>query len=289
MHSEILIKGHSGCEINVIQEGHILKVRKSTRNKSYFPRLLLQAQKQKRFRETHIRNIVTPAIHKIEESGIECAFYMDYIYSLNFVEYFEQSSPQKLQHFIHHLIELIDWEIKNSPIKDIPASWIQNKFESVSNNIKNNPSLKSIEHIDNILIDSDKVFSEVKDLRLPIGECHGDLTFSNILFNEEQIYLIDFLDSFIESPLLDMVKIRQDSVHGWSYLMYSSHYDNVRHFITLNHIDQKLNDFFSKYSWYEEYYGLFQLLNFLRILQYAKSEKVVKYLLKEINIILKSL
>jgi len=35
-----------------------------------------------------------------------------------------------------------------------------------------------------------------KDITIPIGYCHGDLTLSNILLKEETYYLIDFLDSF---------------------------------------------------------------------------------------------
>lgn len=63
---------------------------------------------------------------------------------------------------------------------------------------------------------------------MPVGVCHGDLTFSNILFNGNNYYLIDFLDSFIEAPLLDIVKIRQDSAHLWSQLMYTKSYDQIR-------------------------------------------------------------
>ena len=58
---------------------------------------------------------------------------------------------------------------------------------------------------------SQRVFDALSDMLIPVGTCHGDLTFSNILFNGNNYYLIDFLDSFIESPLLDIVKLRQDT------------------------------------------------------------------------------
>ncbi len=63
---------------------------------------------------------------------------------------------------------------------------------------------------------------------MPVGICHGDLTFSNMLFNGNNYYLIDFLDSFVESPLLDIVKLRQDSAYLWSQLMYIHDYDKIR-------------------------------------------------------------
>ncbi len=31
--------------------------------------------------------------------------------------------------------------------------------------------------------------------------------------------MIDFLDSFIETPLMDIVKLRQDTKYNWSYLL----------------------------------------------------------------------
>ena len=59
-----------------------------------------------------------------------------------------------------------------------------------------------------IMAECAKVFEQLPiEIEIPMGKCHGDLTFSNILFNGNNYYLIDFLDSFIESPLLDLVKI----------------------------------------------------------------------------------
>lgn len=55
-------------------------------------------------------------------------------------------------------------------------------------------------------------------LVIPIGKCHGDLTLSNmILTQDNKMYLFDFLESFIESPLQDISKIIQDMRHGWSF------------------------------------------------------------------------
>ena len=116
--------------------------------------------------------------------------------------------------------------------------------------------------------------------------CHGDLTLSNILFNGNNYYLIDFLDSFIETPLMDIVKLRQDTAYLWSPLMYTGTYDVTRLNIICNKIDRDLDKYFSQYEWYRRYYDMFQLLNFFRILQYAKEEKVVSYLKMALNRIL---
>ena len=101
--------------------------------------------------------------------------------------------------------------------------------------------------------------------------------------NGNNYYLIDFLDSFIESPLLDLVKIRQDSQYEWSRLMYEGDVDLVRLSIISQKIDYEIDSYYSQYVWYREYYHVFQLMNFLRILQYAKEEKVTNYLKNVIN------
>ncbi|TDE21618.1 phosphotransferase [Vibrio owensii] len=56
------------------------------------------------------------------------------------------------------------------------------------------------------------------DLNLPIGECHGDLTLSNLKITEEnQLALFDFLSCEINSPIQDAAKIIQDFEYGWSF------------------------------------------------------------------------
>lgn len=50
------------------------------------------------------------------------------------------------------------------------------------------------------------------------GTCHGDFTLSNIICESENIfYLIDFLQTFDESPLQDMSKLLQERKYGWSF------------------------------------------------------------------------
>jgi thiamine kinase-like enzyme len=55
-------------------------------------------------------------------------------------------------------------------------------------------------------------------LVFPLGNCHGDLTLSNIIFDQSVgVTLIDFLDTYLESPLQDIAKLKQDYVYGWSF------------------------------------------------------------------------
>jgi hypothetical protein len=55
-------------------------------------------------------------------------------------------------------------------------------------------------------------------LDFPIGRCHGDLTLSNVILSPGQnVVLIDFLDTYLETPLQDVAKLMQDFEYGWSF------------------------------------------------------------------------
>tara|TARA_B100001142_G_C14299415_1_gene642205 strand:+ start:1277 stop:1612 length:336 start_codon:yes stop_codon:yes gene_type:complete len=104
--------------------------------------------------------------------------------------------------------------------------------------------------------------------------------------NNMKIYLIDFLDSFIETPLFDIIKIRQDTCFNWTLNLYKYNCDKNKIIITMNYLDNKINNYFKKYIWYEKCYKYYQILNILRILQYSKDNKIVCVLLKYLNILL---
>ena len=122
-------------------------------------------------------------------------------------------------------------------------------------------------------------------VNIPIGLCHGDLTLSNILigYNDFNIYLIDFLDSFIETPLFDILKVRQDTSYLWSLKLFEHKCDENKIIIHLNYIDEIIHTHFKKYQWYEELYDYFQIINLLRVFQYCKTESTASFLYEEIN------
>ena len=82
---------------------------------------------------------------------------------------------------------------------------------------------------------------------------------------------------------MDVVKIRQDSTYQWSRLMYVKPLDKIRLDIICSKIDEVLDAYFNRYKWYREYYRVFQLMNMLRVLQYAKEEQTVTYLKNILN------
>lgn len=278
------IQGHSGCDISIVTEDNELHIHKSTHDAGYVPRLVNQANKQIEASRTEYQHIRVPKIFEVLQSPTDATIKMEYIYSKNFVEYFESAGFEQIKYLIGAIKYFIDLEINASSMQTVPANILTDKMADVASKVANNVHLKDDAEAQELVRRSSEVMDAVGDMEMPVGTCHGDLTFSNILFNGNNYYLIDFLDSFIESPLLDIVKIRQDTAYMWSTLMYHKPFDKVRLSIISEKIDSAIDEYFTgKYEWYRRYYMPLQLMNFLRILQYGHDEKVIAYLKRVIS------
>ena len=107
-----------------------------------------------------------------------------------------------------------------------------------------------------------------------------------MIYSHDNIYLIDFLDSFIDSPLIDLVKIKQDLYHNWAL-------NNLENYSTHEYYRAVQ---VSKFIWnkiYERYksiidtkeFEILEIINFLRIEPYIKNNQMIISL----NKIIKSL
>lgn len=285
---KIEVKGHSGCDIEIARDGLALFIEKSTRDTRYVPRLVAQFEKQQHAFEQNNGRVRIPQIYEIRKTDSFAVAKMEYIYSQNFIDYFETAGFEEIHSFIDCISEFIEKEIAASQIIAISSEVLLEKFRDVKSKVNANPLFHDDAEVERMMDAASGCFNALPHtLTLPVGRCHGDLTFSNILFSKSSFYLIDFLDSFIETPLMDIVKLRQDSAYGWSKLMFNGTFDSTRLQIVSTRIDDEIQRRFSKYDWYHDYYPSFQLMNFLRILQYAKEEKVADYLSKIINQLLK--
>lgn len=276
---EIEVKGHSGCQIDIVNGGGNLYINKSTHDKDYIFRLYRQAIKQQEAAKATYQHIRIPEIYEIEKAENYLSIRMEYVYSKNYVDYFEDAGFDQIDYFIKALKIFIDSEIEHSVLININRKIVLDKFQDVCNKVHHNVFLNNDKEVTGILERSAVIFHGInEEIKIPVGCCHGDLTFSNILFNGNNYYLIDFLDSFIESPLLDLVKVRQDSKYAWSQQMYEHDLDVVRMNIISQKIDEEIDKYYSHYDWYRRYYAVFQLMNFLRIIQYVKEENVLLFL-----------
>ena len=51
-------------------------------------------------------------------------------------------------------------------------------------------------------------------------------------------------------------------------------------------VEMEIDIYYSNYDWYNKYYSTCQLMNFLRVIQYAKEERTVAFLKNVLNSIL---
>ena len=104
-----------------------------------------------------------------------------------------------------------------------------------------------------------------------------------MLFSNK-IILIDFLDSFIESPIQDIAKLLQEVNLEWSLLMSSGIRDITKIQISYNYLKWKIiQRITQEFPQYSKQIDLFYLITLLRIIPYIKEERIYKIVLKEIR------
>lgn len=269
------IKGHSNFEVKLEKLNNDTVVTKSSSSKD-FDRLSKQMDKQKEFFERYSEKfkINTPKIIKNKDNK----FYMEYVYfSENFIDFIVNGNIRKTNWFLKKIFNIIENYLQECKYEYLERGVLKDKIDSVKDNLLKNSYIefdssfiqKNLKYLyDNI--------ERIEKVKIPLGICHGDLTFSNILIdcNDMNLYLIDFLDSFIESPLSDIVKIRQDTKFYWITNMYSDNFDKNSIILTLNYMDKKVEKYFSKYEFFNETYEFFEKLNILRVLQHSNDNKI---------------
>lgn len=259
-----MIQGHSGCEISICNG-----LLKKTSGSNYpIKRLKAQIEKQKFALGADLNeNIIIPKVLK-EESQESYSAYMEYFPCSNIIQYLHRASKESLDNLTQNLISFIGCTIENSRTEVVDKQKIISKFESIKGSGMFREKLDSYLQV---------------DIKIPTGFCHGDLTLSNVLFipNSRKIVLIDFLDSFIESPIIDIAKVRQDTKHGWSSFIHQVKHDKIKTKLSLEYIDKKIVEKFSGLEWFK-HYELFQFMNLIRILPYAKQKETSNFILKEI-------
>jgi len=110
-------------------------------------------------------------------------------------------------------------------------------------------------------------------IRLPSGYCHGDLTFSNIIFADGGgVYFIDHLDSYIESPAMDYIKLFQDIDYFWS-TRYSGE-TTLEFHRAMSIMRNVILGAIENEEWFK-YSRVLQYVNLARIIPYSKEPKVV--------------
>jgi thiamine kinase-like enzyme len=195
------LKGHSGCKILLCEENNKKFVRKISHNLQYNERLMLQMKKQKNFNSKIVN------APEIFNSGYDKKqkfyFDMEYIGGVTLSRYISLSDINSSKVILDDLFSLCYAN--------------HNSYENITKTIT--------EKI--IKLPKDKYKSDLLVYKeyclnfdwsnISTGLCHGDLTFENVIIYNSKIYLIDFLDSFVDSRYIDISKMLQDILCMWSW------------------------------------------------------------------------
>lgn len=260
--------GNSGCKVELVFNKR-MAVRKTSYSDDYAKRLGRQRVKQENFL-TPISEIVIPKIFGYDKNS----FTMEHLPMLDAVEFFERATPKKILSRIEIIVNFLMWELENSPEVEIDSHIFEQKIKQIKSRVPQDIWATHYSDVEN-------AFRSVlpSSVFLPVGICHGDLTFSNIMFSleESRVGLIDFLDSFLDSPLVDLAKLRQDTRFHWTNLRYARSHDHGKIHVIDTWIDDQLTSNFSEFLNSIPFW-LIEVLNFLRIAPYVYTLQEHQYL-----------
>lgn len=265
----IKVPGNSGCGVEIVSCSRKPAVRKWTVSKDYSERLEKQREKQKAFKST-IKAIHIPKIIDYDDMS----FTMEYLHMLDSIEFFEIACPQDIKYRLNILLEFVAEELATAESSIVNTNLFQEKLSNIEGAVPPEIWRKYYRHQVRIIR---KELPE--NLIIPLGQCHGDLTFSNIMFSLEdvEIGLIDFLDSFLESPIIDIVKIRQDTKFNWTNQRYKLPHDTVKISIVMFWLDGLVESAFSDII-DGLCFRIIEKINYLRIAPYVNSTAEHEYL-----------
>ena len=267
--------GHSGCKIQLYEneesQAYVKKISSST---AYNDRLIVQAEKQIKYCNSYLK---TPKVLKQGYTD-ENLFYfdMEYIQGITLAEYLKTIEIGKLRNLVDRLVDSI-----------IP----RDNAVRISNNEVFLKKILSVKDSLNAITDK-SLMDDVWMLLLQhdwstfyLSSCHGDLTLENIIVKDQDLYLIDFLDSFYDSWILDIGTVLQDVQSLWSYRDQPDISVNTKiRLITFRDILlDKVRSINSNYT-IEIYYAL--LLKLTRIIPYVKDKKTYEFLFDRIQAVL---
>jgi len=243
------LRGHSGCHVFLCERGNAKFVKKVASSQGYFQRLEQQMAKQQEFEHSRIKR---PSVYEFGTENDRFYFTMEYVNGVQLSTFISRNTVRDLDPVIAQLLNFIRSNICESTT-DFRAP-ISEKLLTISSS-------------SDLRIDRYAQYCLAFDWSaIPTGYCHGDLTFENILVHQSNLYFIDFLDSFIETPYLDLSKLLLDILVLWSW-----RFEKRRPIIKNAHIyDMVLSQLESREV---EIVRRLLVLNMLQILPYANAHR----------------
>lgn len=292
MIDNLKLDGRSGCPIFLLNKGNGFVVGKFSSSLSYNERLKKQASKQNDFKAIYPENssLRAPEVYSVGVALDGLAFFeMEYARGEKFSDFFLGLSLPQLDSVVEIYIKHFQSGMENASWLDVPVEITKLKAEEVQQKVM--PMTHYAEDLKSTLFGY--LLDKKPEAPLPQGFCHGDFTFSNMLFKENgQIYIFDFLDSFIESPLIDLVKLRQDTKFLWSVLIDENleNHKVVKVIQILKYMDTSLTLFLGELNpGIQQWYTYLEVFNLARIMPYAQKQSDIQFLNKNLTQLLNTI
>jgi hypothetical protein len=256
-----LSHGQSGDQVTLIlptSKGQRASVEKRRGGGQDESRLGRQALKQKTFPQ--IGRFEVPQIIRDWDGQ---SFSMEYAPGVALGTYLRHASHSQVNLVLEALGEyfnhIIDLSTMDPDFLSNDLSW-QRKLNRMSEDHRTPLAREAVNWIRN----------NARNLSQRVGINHGDFSFENILVNPQsgQIWLIDMLDSPIESPLLDLGRILVDLEHGW---WKTKHNESATELLARRQIALSLRRLVSQYSISETEVNFYKVFAALRILPYTQN------------------
>ena len=241
--------GLSGCSLELINDRVL---RKHSPSIEYNSRLLMQAEKQKVFSNRIYKNVDAPKVYDIQSDYFD----MEYIPGNTFSEFFSTASVNDVEFVVQTLFDYFDSLISTSRMVDA-TNKILKKLDSLKEKTFHKEYIEFLREY----VESNKII-------VPHTFCHGDLTFSNIIFHKNRLFFIDFLDCYVYTFLSDLVKIKQDLDYFWALKTWNVHTHRLEQIYRFawNELENRYSSFM-----YEPF-DILDVMNILRIEPYLTSE-----------------
>ena len=241
--------GLSGCSLELINDRVL---RKHSPSIEYNSRLLMQAEKQKVFSNRIYKNVDAPKVYDIQSDYFD----MEYIPGNTFSEFFSTASVNDVEFVVQTLFDYFDSLISTSRMVDA-TNKILKKLDSLKEKTFHKEYIEFLRKY----VESNKII-------VPHTFCHGDLTFSNVIFHKNRLFFIDFLDCYVDTFLSDLVKIKQDLDYFWALKTWNVHTHRLEQIYRFawNELENRYSSFMY------EHFDILDVMNILRIEPYLTSE-----------------
>lgn len=263
------LSGHSGCDITLIRKSNSFLVRKVSSSESYNTRLKAQCIKQI---EKGKLNFNVPKIYYFGIDNNNLFYFdMEYINSYSLAKILPTLSYDEIRKTITELISKLDFDKKTS---EDTNKTVKIKTKDVFNKINNKKEIDL-----NLLNKALSIVDQTDFSDMPLSSCHGDLTLENVLFTNHKLYFIDFLDSYVESWIVDIAKILQDLELHWAYRNIKMDANiELRTLIAKEKVIEEVKRHTNNSNKILRYVYIMLLINVMRIYPYSSDKKDLDFL-----------